>query len=140
VSHSESLVKLRRSVMRSLMDLSLVFYLALSLTAAPVRADDAEDKAAEDKAVAAIKKICTSAACLAGECGLVTRDEKAAGKPVIEVNLSIATGWKGTAETDAALAELKKLKSLRTLDVSSSGATDEGLMALAGLKDFGSTR
>jgi hypothetical protein len=51
--------------MRKMLGLSLVFCLALGRTFASVRADDAEDQA-----VAAIKKICTSAACLGGECGL----------------------------------------------------------------------
>ena len=58
----------------------------LLLTAAPLLADDAEDKAVE-----AVKKLR----------GKVTRDEKAEGKPVVAVDLRLSL-----VLTDADLKEL----------------------------------
>lgn len=66
-------------------------------------------------------------------CLPITRDEQAAGKPVVEVNLSTTKGQTGTEVTDAALAELKHLKSLRTLNVTSSVVTEKGLAELNGI-------
>jgi hypothetical protein len=111
--------------------LAFVCCLGLGLTVAPVRADDAEDKA-----VAAIKKICASAACLGGECGLFIRDEMAAGKLVIGVHLSIATGWRGAGETDAGMKGLKELKSLQTLVLTYTQVTDAGLKELKELTNL----
>ena len=62
-----------------------------------LRADDAEDKA-----VAFVEKLG----------GKVTRDEKAPGKPVITVDLSV------TQVTDAGLKELAPLQNLTALDLS----------------------
>jgi uncharacterized protein (TIGR03067 family) len=87
----------------------------------PEQNNDAETKAAEDKAVAAITKLG----------GQVTRDEKAAGKPVVAVSLS------SVPVTDAALAELlKDLKNLETLDLFKTKVTDAGLKELQGLNNL----
>ena len=60
-------------------------------SSAPVRADDAEDKA-----VAFVKKLG----------GTITRDDKQTGKPVTTLNLN------GTGVTDAGLKELAALNNL----------------------------
>ena len=75
----------------------------------PARADEAEDKA-----VAFVKKLG----------GSVDRDEKAPGKPVVEVFLS------NTKVTDAGLKELAALKSLTDLNLSNTKVTDAGLKEL----------
>ena len=85
-------------------------------SSAPVRADDAEDKA-----VAFVEKLG----------GKVTRDEKAPGKPVVTVFLS---GSKKV--TDADLKELAALKNLTTLDLIGTEVTDAGLKELATLKNL----
>ena len=76
---------------------------------APARADEAEDKA-----VAFVKKLG----------GSVDRDEKAPGKPVVEVFLS------NTKVTDAGLKELAALKSLTQLDLGNTPVTDAGIKEL----------
>jgi len=78
--------------------LSLLFCLALSLTVAAVRADD---MANEDNAVETITKLG----------GTVTRDEEAAGKPVIGVSLE------RTLVTNQGLKELKAFKHLQSLNL-----------------------
>ena len=85
----------------------------LLLTAAPLFADEAEDKAVE-----AVKKLG----------GSVTRDDKAEGKPVVVVDLS------GTQVTDAGMQELAPLKGLKKLVLGSAKVTDAGLKKLAALK------
>ncbi len=80
------------------------------------RADDAEDKA-----VAIIWRDLR---------GRVTRDEKAPGKPVIEVTLQ------GTKVTDTGLKELAPLKNLTTLILQATKVTDSGLKELAHLKNL----
>src|SRR6516225_677744 len=85
----------------------------LLLTAVPLLADEAEDKA-----VATVAKLG----------GQVTRDEKADGKPVVAVHLS------GPDVTDAVLKELAPLKGLKKLVRGSTKVTDEGLKELAPLK------
>ena len=72
---------------------------------APVRADEAEDKA-----VSFVEKLR----------GAVTRDDKQPGKPVVEVNLG------GTKVTDAGLKELAALKGLTTLHLGRTKVTDAG--------------
>ena len=78
-------------------------------SSAPVRADDAEDKA-----VAFVEKLR----------GQVTRDEKAPGKPVIKVNLF------GSEVTDAGLKELAPLKNLTVLILADTQVTKAGLKDL----------
>ena len=77
------------------------------------RADDAEDKA-----VAFVEKLN----------GSLSRDEKAPGKPVVEVRLS------GTKVTDAGLKELAALTKLTRLFLFKTPVTDAGLKELAPLK------
>ena len=86
----------------------------LVLTAVPLLADEAEDKAVEaDKELG----------------GMVTRDEKAEGKPVVAVDL------RGSLVlTDADLKELAPLKELRTLYLGGTEVTDACLKELAALK------
>ena len=81
----------------------------LLLTSLPLRADEAEDKAAQ-----AIDKLG----------GAVARDLEASGKPVIGVDLA------GTNATDAALKEMKVFKDLRTVNLSLTDVTDAGLKEL----------
>ena len=57
----------------------------------------------------------------------VVRDEKAKGKPIIEVKIRAGPG----EFTDAGLKEVAGLKSLRILELSSTGVTDAGLKELA---------
>jgi len=96
----------------------------------PPPANDAEDKTVEDKAVEAIKKLG----------GTITRDEQAAGKPVIGVSFVSAgirnEDLKGLKDlknlqslnlhrcyriTDPALLEIAEQKSLRHLDLGFTG-------------------
>lgn len=90
---------------------SLTFTLTLSglCLCSSLRADDAEDKA-----VAFVAKLG----------GKVTRDEKAPGKPVTTLNLSLG------GVTDADLKELATLKNLTYLDLSHTAVTDAGLKEL----------
>src|SRR5262249_32912716 len=88
----------------------LIIGLALLLTPGAVRADDAEEQAV--KAVEMLG-------------GKLTRDEKAAGKPVAAVNLHDAK------VTDDDLKELAGLKQLQALDLSENNVTDAGLKHLA---------
>lgn len=76
---------------------------------APVRADDAEDKA-----VAVVEKMG----------GKITRDEKLPGKPVV------ATDLFGPKVTDAGLKELAPLKNLTTLSLRDTKVTDAGVAEL----------
>ena len=85
--------------MRNTLVVSLLFGLGLCLTSALVRADDAEDKTAEDTAIVAIKKLG----------GTITRDENATRKPVVGVS------FKHTRITNDGLKELKAHKHLRSL-------------------------
>ena len=80
--------------------------------AGSLRADEAEGKA-----VQAIGKLG----------GLVTRDEKAQGKPVVWVRLDF------TQVTDADLKELAALKQLQRLELMGTRVTDAGLKDLAPL-------
>jgi internalin A len=82
------------------------------LAAAPVRADDSEDKAV---------------AFVAEMGGKVARDEKAPGKPVVAVDLE------GTPVTDAGLKKLATLKNLSTPSLLRTHVTDAGLKELATL-------
>ena len=88
---------------------------AILCSSAPVRADDAEDKA-----VAFVKK-------LGGE---VTRDEKAPGKPVTSLRLRF------TQVTDAGLKELSALKNLTNLHLGGTQVTDAGLKELSALTNL----
>lgn len=88
--------------------------LALSL-AGPLLADDAEDKAA--KAVEDLG-------------GKVVRDDKAPGKPVVQVSLA------GSDVTDADLKSLAGVKNLQQLDLNETKITDAGLKDLAGFKEL----
>jgi len=107
---------------------------------------------AEDKAVAAITKLG----------GRIIRDEKAAGKPVIEVNFTHAFATDAALKelaafkqlqtlnlcfpspaagdlilvTDAGLKELKELRSLKSLNLQRTKVTDKGLRQLAPLKQI----
>jgi hypothetical protein len=94
--------------------MALLALLCILCSSAPVRAD------AEDKAVEAIKKLG----------GSVMRDDNAAGKPVVRVDL------RGTKTTDADLKELKEFKSLRTLDLFNTKVTDAGLKELKEIKSL----
>ncbi len=123
--------------MRKIMNPCLVCCLGLCLASAPVRADEAEDKAA-----LAVTKLG----------GRVTRDNTAAGKPVVEVNFtgvapeesgivaiirSVAGDVVGAGKTtDAGLKALHGLKSLRKLDLGYTRVTDAGLAELKGLKEL----
>jgi hypothetical protein len=60
--------------------------------------------------------------------GEVAFDEKAPGKPVVDVFLD------GTKLTDAGLAHLNELTRLRVLDLTDTQVTDAGLAHLTGLK------
>ena len=95
--------------------MALLALLCILCSCAPVHANDAEDKAAE-----AIKKLR----------GSVMRDDKAAGKPVVLVDL------RGTKATDADLKDLKEFKSLRTLDLFNTKVTDAGLKELKEIKSL----
>jgi hypothetical protein len=99
----------------------MAFALAVSglCSCSPVRADDAEDKA-----VAFVEKLAEG---LGRE---VIRDEKAPGKPVVEVNLVC------TPVTDAGLKELAALKNLTTLHLGNTRVTDAGMKELAALKNL----
>ena len=85
------------------------------LAAVAVRADEAEDKA-----VQAIEKLG----------GKVTRDEKAVGRPVVEVDLF------NRQVADADLKELAQLKQLQSLNLHCTEVTDAGLKELAALKQL----
>ena len=85
----------------------------LLLAAAPLFADDAEDKA-----VGVVEKLG----------GLAVRDEKDPARPVIVVRLNL------TKATDADLKELAAMKGLRELDLVEVKVTDAGLKELAALK------
>jgi len=95
----------------------VAFAMALSglCLCASSRADDAEDKA-----VAYVKKLG----------GTVARDEKAPGKPVINVNLF------STKVTDEGLKELAPLKHLTLLAIRDAKVTDAGLKELATFKNL----
>src|SRR5262249_8680903 len=71
-------------------------------------------RADEAAAVKAIKKLG----------GLVTVEDKRAGKPVVGVDLHF------TKATDTDMKELKELKSLQTLDLVGTAVTDAGLKEL----------
>ena len=60
--------------------------------------------------------------------GTVTRDNRIAGKPVVDVDL------RGTKVTDAGLKELKEFKDLQTLNLAATKVTDAGLEELKELK------
>src|SRR5436853_4410565 len=64
--------------------------------------------------------------------GKVTRDDKLPGKPVIGVNFNANPG----VVTDASLKELKDLKQLTSLDLTSTQVTDVGLQELKDLKQL----
>src|ERR1700677_2023294 len=83
-------------------------------TVAPVRGDDAEDRA-----VTFVEK----------SGGKVTRNEELPGKPIVRVDLYVKT-------TDADLKELAALKTLRALDLSETKVTDAGLKELAALENL----
>jgi hypothetical protein len=74
----------------------------------------------EDEAVAFIQKLG----------GKIERDEKAAGKPVVEVNLA------ETAVTDVGLKELAPLKNLHYLNVAVTQVSNAGLKELAPLTNL----
>jgi hypothetical protein len=82
-------------------------------SSAPVRADDAEDKA-----VAFVEKLG----------GTVERDEKAPGKPVVTVNFA------STQVTDEGMKDLKELRNLSSLVLRRTQVTDSGLKELKELK------
>ena len=84
----------------------------LVLSGALARADDAEVKA-----IALVKKLG----------GRIERDEKAPGKPIIQVSL-------GTDATDKDLKELAAFKSIGTLVLNFSKVTDAGMKDIAALK------
>ena len=88
---------------------------AVLLVAAPLLADDAEDKS-----VKAVEDLG----------GKVVRDDKAPGKPVVQVSLA------GSDVADAGLKDLTGLKSLQQLDLSETAVTDAGLKALAAFKEL----
>src|SRR5262249_10914831 len=92
----------------------LVLALATCMTVS-VRADEAEDKAVKN-----IEKMG----------GIITRDEKAKGKPIVTVGITRDN------VTDALLKHLAGLKTLQTLDLSFTKVTDAGLKHLAGLKEL----
>src|SRR6516164_9565265 len=86
----------------------------LLLTAAPLLADEAEDKAVE-----AVKKLG----------GTVVREDNDPAKPVIKVDLVLSQ------VTDADLKELAPLKELKELNLMAcKGVTDAGLKELAPLQ------
>ena len=88
--------------------------LAALLAAAPLYADDAEDKAAQ-----AVMKLG----------GSVVRDDKDPAHPVVGVDFT------DTPVTDAGLQELADLRGLKTLDLNGCrGVTDAGLKELAALQ------
>jgi internalin A len=89
----------------------------LLAAAAPLFADDAEDKA-----VQAVEKLG----------GKVVRDDKDPTKPVVEVDLFLRD--KPSEMTDAGLKELAALKGLQKLKLGPAMVTDAGLKELAGLK------
>jgi internalin A len=116
--------------------------LAVGVVGEPVRADDADDRAAK---------------WVDGLGGKVTRDDKQPGRPIIEVNLGgnkkvtndglrELAGLKGIKKlslffdeqiTDAGMAHLKGLTTLEELTLSNTGVGDAGLAelkALTGLK------
>ena len=99
---------------RSLTGAALVLALTPWMTVS-VRADEAEDKA-----VKAIEKMG----------GIIIRNEKVKGKPIIHVKLS------GEDVTDALLKHLAGLKQLQTLYLRETQVTDAGLQHLAGLKQL----
>lgn len=102
--------------MRNTLSLSHGFCLVLGLTVAPARADDAEDKAVE--AITALG-------------GTVTRDEQAAGKPVIGVSFA------STGITSGGLKELKELKHLQSVNLNRCHRiTDAGLKELKSLHNL----
>jgi Leucine-rich repeat (LRR) protein len=88
---------------------------AVLTSAAPSQADDAEDRA-----VARVKE----------RGGLVTRDEKRPGKPVVEVIL----GFSKTSDAD--LRRLAPLTDLSRLYLHETQVTDTGLKELAPLKNL----
>src|SRR5262249_52007664 len=90
----------------------LVIGLALLLTPAAARADDAADQAV--KTIEALG-------------GKLTRDEKVPDKPGVAVNLH------DSKVTDDDLKDLAGLKQLRALDLSENNITDAGLKHLAAL-------
>jgi hypothetical protein len=95
--------------------MALLALLCILCLSTQVRAGDAEDKAVE-----AIKKLG----------GSVMRDDNAAGKPVVRVDL------RDTKATDADLKDLKEFKSLRTLDLFNTKVTDAGLKELKEIKSL----
>lgn len=118
--------------------------LAACAGARTVRAEDEEEAAA-----AAVQKVG----------GLITRDEKAPGKPVVEVSfqgsstgqvihdkdLAALKGLKHlktlylgyvTKTTDAGLVHLKDLASLEKLNLPETDITDAGIANLTGLKNL----
>src|SRR5262249_23630695 len=90
--------------------------LLVSLPVLPVRADEAEDQTIEF---------------IEDLGGVVTRDEEAAGEPVIEVILA------NTRATDADLKKItERLKHVRKLNLSATQVTGAGLAHLAPLKSL----
>jgi hypothetical protein len=95
--------------------------LAALLTCGVIVSPDAQARDGdEDKAVAEIQKVG----------GKVERDEKAEGKPVTNVNLSI------TQAADGDLAPLEKLPKLQRLSLNNTKVTDAGLEHLKGLANL----
>jgi hypothetical protein len=110
----EAVHAMRGSIMWRFVLCGFVSWLILS-AGTSVRADDAEDKA-----VAFVEKLG----------GKIKRDDKVAGKPVVEVNLF------RTKVTDADLKELAALKSLTSLNLHDTKVTDAGLKELVPLKNL----
>ena len=100
--------------MSRVMLFGLMSWLILA-SAAPARADDAEDKA-----VAFVEKLG----------GKVTRDQKQPGKPVVGVSLSFTK----VKVTDADLKELAAFKNLSVLALYMTGVTDRGMTELTTFK------
>jgi hypothetical protein len=81
---------------------------------------EAEDAAAEERAVQAVQRLH----------GKIVRAGPEPGKPVVAVDLS------NTGVTDAGLKELAGLKQLRTLSLRGTQVTNTGLKELAGLQQL----
>jgi hypothetical protein len=97
--------------MRAIRNVTGTVLLLLLLVGDAGRADEVEDKA-----IKVIRKLG----------GLMARDQKARGKPVIRVDLGF------TKMTDAGLRELAALKRLKVLYLHRTKVTDAGLKELAG--------
>jgi hypothetical protein len=109
---------------RSWRCLGLTIGLVGMLTSAALFADQAENQS-----IKAVEKLG----------GVISRDDKARGKPIVGVDLG------ATEVTDAALKELAGLRQLRKLSLASTQVTDAGLKAVARLRtlqtlDLGGTK